>query len=405
MKAYERLLNYVRIHTTSDEESTNVPTSARQFDLAKLLGEELKALGVADAEVDDMCYVYASLPATKGFENATKLGFIAHMDTAPDFCGENVQPRIIENYDGGDIVLGTSGRALTNAQFPHLASLKGRTLIVTDGTTLLGADDKAGVAEIVTLLERILNENIPHGRISVCFTPDEEVGSGADHFDVAKFGADFAYTCDGGPEGELEYENFNAAEAVFTIRGFNVHPGEAKDKMINALAVACEINGMLPKGQSPRDTAGYEGFWHLTKLEGTTEASKLAYIIRDHDFDCFNRRKATLEKIAEVLNIKYGEGTVTLSLRDQYRNMKEKIEPCMHLIENAKKAMELSGVTPKVQPIRGGTDGARLSFMGLPCPNLGTGGYAFHGPYEHITVEGMDLCVEVLLNLVAAYRA
>ena len=404
MKAYERLLNYVRIYTTSDEESTTVPTSARQFDLAKLLVDELKALGADNAEVDEMCYVYASLPATEGYENAPGIGFIAHMDTAPDFCGENVQPRIIENYDGKDVVLGTSGRTLENAQFPHLAALKGRTLIVTDGTTLLGADDKAGVAEIVTMIERILRENIPHGKISVCFTPDEEVGSGADHFDVARFGADFAYTCDGGPEGELEYENFNAAEAVFRIRGFNVHPGEAKDKMINALALACEINGMLPKGQTPRDTSGYEGFWHLTKLDGTTEAAKLAYIIRDHDFNCFERRKTTLEKIAEVLNAKYGDGTVTLAIRDQYRNMKEKIEPCMHLIENAKKAMELAGVEPKIQPIRGGTDGARLSYMGLPCPNLGTGGYAFHGPYEHITTEGMDLCVEVLLNLVAAYR-
>ena len=404
MKAYERLLNYVRIHTTSDEESTSVPTSARQFDLAKLLVDELKAIGITDAEVDDMCYVYASLPATTGYENAPRLGFVAHMDTAPDFCGENVQPRIIEHYDGSDVVLGTSGRTLENAQFPHLKNLAGRTLIVTDGTTLLGADDKAGIAEIVTMLERILKEGRPHGKLSVCFTPDEEVGSGADHFDVARFGADFAYTCDGGPEGELQYENFNAAEAVFTIRGFNVHPGEAKDKMINALLVACEINGMLPKGQTPRDTSGYEGFWHLTKLDGTTETSKLAYIIRDHDFDSFERRKETLVKIAEVINLKYGKGTVTLRLRDQYRNMKEKIEPCMHLIENAKKAMEQAGVAPRVQPIRGGTDGARLSFMGLPCPNLGTGGYAFHGPYEHITVEGMDLCVEVLLNLVAAYR-
>ena len=403
MKAYERLLNYVRIHTTSDEESTSVPTSARQFDLAKLLVDELKAIGITDAEVDDMCYVYASLPATTGYENAPRLGFVAHMDTAPDFCGENVQPRIIEHYDGSDVVLGTSGRTLENAQFPHLKNLAGRTLIVTDGTTLLGADDKAGIAEIVTMLERILKEGRPHGKLSVCFTPDEEVGSGADHFDVARFGADFAYTCDGGPEGELQYENFNAAEAVFTIRGFNVHPGEAKDKMINALLVACEINGMLPKGQTPRDTEGYQGFWHLTKLEGTTEASKLAYIIRDHDFDTFTRRKVTLEKIAEVVNATYGEGTVTLTLRDQYRNMKEQIEPCMHLIENAKRAMEQAGVTPLIVPVRGGTDGARLSYMGLPCPNLGTGGYAFHGPYEHITVEGMDLSVEVLLNLVAAY--
>ncbi len=404
MKAFERLLNYVVVYTTSDEDSTTVPTSMRQFDLAHKLVDELKALGVSDAEVDDKCYVYATLPATVGYEQATKLGFIAHMDTAPDFSGENVKPRIIEHYDGKDVVLGTSGRTLDNANFPHLASLKGRTLIVTDGTTLLGADDKAGVAEIVTMLEEVLRENIPHGKISVCFTPDEEVGSGADHFDVARFGADFAYTCDGGAEGELEYENFNAAGAQFEIRGFNIHPGEAKDKMINALVVACEINEMLPKGQTPRDTAGYEGFWHLTALEGNTEAAKLSYIIRDHDFESFNRRKLTLEGIAKTLNEKYGDGTVTLSIREQYRNMKEKIEPCMHLIDNAKKAMELAGVAPKVQPIRGGTDGARLSFMGLPCPNLGTGGYAFHGPYEHITVEGMDASVKVLKNLVALYR-
>ena len=404
MKAYERLLRYVAVHTTSDEESTTVPTAAREFDLAKLLVDELKSIGIKDAAVDDMCYVYGTLPATKGYENAKKIGFIAHMDTAPDFSGENVKPRVIENYDGKDVALGTSGRTLETAQFGHLASLKGRTLIVTDGTTLLGADDKAGVAEIVTMLEEIIREDIPHGKISVAFTPDEEVGSGADHFDVERFGADFGYTCDGGAEGELEYENFNAAGATFTVNGFNVHPGEAKNKMINALLVACEINEKLPKGQTPRDTEGYEGFWHMVDLSGTTEKAKLSYIIRDHDFAGFERRKEMLMKIAEVVNAQYGKGTVTLEIRDQYRNMKEKIEPCMHLIDNAKKAMELAGVTPKVQPIRGGTDGARLSFMGLPCPNLGTGGYAFHGPYEHITVEGMDASVEVLKNLVVLYR-
>jgi len=404
MRAYERLLKYVAVHTTSDENSTTVPTSARQFDLARMLVEELHAIGVPNAEVDDLCYVYASLPATKGYENATKIGFIAHMDTAPDFSGENVRPHIIEDYDGGDVVLGTSGRTLSVAQFPHLPSLKGRTLIVTDGTTLLGADDKAGIAEIVTMLEEILKEGMPHGRISVCFTPDEEVGSGADHFDVERFHADFGYTCDGGAEGELEYENFNAAAATFAINGFNIHPGEAKNKMINALLLACEINEKLPKGQTPRDTDGYQGFWHMVDLSGTTEKASLSYIIRDHDFESFSRRKELLEKIAEVMNDTYGAGTVELSIRDQYRNMKEKIEPCMHLIDNAKRAMLDAGVTPKVQPIRGGTDGARLSYMGLPCPNLGTGGYAFHGPYEHITVEGMDASVKVLKNLVAIYR-
>ena len=404
MKAYERLLKYVAVHTTSDENSTTVPTAAREFDLAKMLVEELKAIGVADAAVDDKCYVYGTLPATPGYEKAAKLGFIAHMDTAPDFSGENVRPRIIENYDGGDVALGASGRTLSAAQFPHLPDLAGRTLIVTDGTTLLGADDKAGVAEIVTMLEEIIREGMPHGKISVGFTPDEEVGSGADHFDVKRFGADFGFTCDGGAEGELEYENFNAAGATFTINGFNIHPGEAKDKMINALLVACEINGMLPKGQTPRDTAGYQGFWHMVDLSGTTEHASLSYIIRDHDFAGFSRRKETLEKIAAVMNDTYGAGTVALSIRDQYRNMKEKIEPCMHLIDNAKRAMLDAGVAPRVQPIRGGTDGARLSYMGLPCPNLGTGGYAFHGPYEHITVEGMDASVRVLKNLVAIYR-
>lgn len=404
MKAYERLLRYVAVHTTSDEESTTVPTAAREFDLANMLVDELKTIGIEDAAVDDMCYVYGTLPATKGYENAPKLGFIAHMDTAPDFSGEHVKPRIIENYDGKDVTLGTSGRTLETAQFGHLPGLKGRTLIVTDGTTLLGADDKAGVAEIVTMLEEIIKENIPHGKISIAFTPDEEVGSGADHFDVERFGADFGYTCDGGAEGELEYENFNAAGATFTINGFNVHPGEAKDKMVNALLVACEINEKLPKGQTPRDTEGYEGFWHMVDLSGTTETAKLSYIIRDHDFASFEQRKETLKEIAETVNAQYGKGTVSLSIRDQYRNMKEKIEPCMHLIDNAKKAMELAGVAPKVQPIRGGTDGARLSFMGLPCPNLGTGGYAFHGPYEHITVEGMDASVKVLKNLVVLYR-
>ena len=404
MKAYERLLKYVAVHTTSDEESTTVPTAAREFDLANLLVGELKAIGVEDAAVDDMCYVYGTLPATPGYEHAARLGLIAHMDTAPDFSGENVRPRIIEHYDGGDVELGTSGRTLSVAQFPHLPALAGRTLIVTDGTTLLGADDKAGVAEIVTMLEEIIKEGMPHGKISVGFTPDEEVGSGADHFDVARFGADFGFTCDGGAEGELEYENFNAAGATFTIRGFNIHPGEAKGKMINALQLACEINGMLPKGQTPRDTEGYQGFWHLVDLSGTTEQASLSYIIRDHDFASFEMRKEMLEKIAAVMNDTYGEGTVELLIRDQYRNMKEQIEPCMHLIENAKRAMLEAGVTPRVQPIRGGTDGARLSYMGLPCPNLGTGGYAFHGPYEHITVEGMDACVRVLKNLVALYR-
>ena len=402
MKTHERFLNYVRIHTASSEDSTTVPTTARQFDLAKLLVEELHALGIENARVDDKCYVYASIPATAGCENAPALGFIAHMDTVPDFSGENVQPRIIENYDGGEVVLGNSGRTLSPEKLPHLPLLKGRTLIVTDGTTVLGGDDKAGIAEIITAVERILAENVPHGKICIGFTPDEEVGSGADHFDVAAFGADFAYTVDGGVEGEIEYENFNAAGAKVVVNGFNIHPGDSKNKMINALLVAMEFNSMLP-AETPANTEGYEGFFHLTDMAGSVEKCEMSYIIRDHSSEIMMARKATMEHAAKILNEKYGAGTVELALRDQYRNMKEKIEPCMHLIENAIEAAKELGLEPRVQPIRGGTDGARLSFMGLPCPNLGTGDFACHGPYEHVTVEGMEKCTEMVIKLVEKY--
>lgn len=402
MKTHERFLNYVRIHTASSEDSTTVPTTARQFDLAKMLVEELHALGIENARVDDKCYVYASIPATAGCENAPALGFIAHMDTVPDFSGENVQPRIIENYDGGEVVLGNSGRTLSPEKLPHLPLLKGRTLIVTDGTTVLGGDDKAGIAEIITAVERILSENIPHGKICIGFTPDEEVGSGADHFDVAAFGADFAYTVDGGIEGEIEYENFNAAGAKVVVNGFNIHPGDSKNKMINALLVAMEFNSMLP-AETPSNTEGYEGFFHLTDMGGSVEKCEMSYILRDHSSEIMTARKATMEHAAKILNEKYGAGTVELALRDQYRNMKEKIEPCMHLIENAIAAAKELGIEPRVQPIRGGTDGARLSFMGLPCPNLGTGDFACHGPYEHVTVEGMEKCTELVLKLVEKY--
>ncbi|MBR3271914.1 MAG: peptidase T [Clostridia bacterium] len=404
MRAYERLLQYVVIHTTSDDTTGTTPSTARQFNLARLLVEQMQALGVADAHVDDKCYVYGTLPATEGYENATRLGLIAHMDTAQDCSGENVRPQLWENYDGNDLTL-PSGRVLDVASFPHLPGLKGRTLITSDGTTLLGADDKAGVAEIMTLLERLQAEHIPHGKLSIAFTPDEEIGEGADHFDVAKFGADFGYTVDGGAEGELEYENFNAAGAVFDIKGFSVHPGSAKDVMVNALLVACEINGMLPSADTPRYTEGYEGFYHITKFVGNIEQAQLCYIVRDHSADCFAGRLHTLRHIEKTLNERYGAGTVTLTIKEQYRNMKEKIEPCMHLIENAKRAAKAAGVEPKVVAIRGGTDGARLSFMGLPCPNLGTGGYAFHGPCEHITVEGMDIATQMLVELVKLYAA
>lgn len=402
MKTHERFLNYVRVHTASSEDSTTVPTTARQFDLAKLLVDELHALGIENARVDDKCYVYASIPATAGCETAPALGFIAHMDTVPDFSGENVSPRIIENYDGGEVVLGTSGRVLSPEKLPHLPLLKGRTLIVTDGTTVLGGDDKAGIAEIITAVERILAENVPHGKICIGFTPDEEVGSGADNFDVAAFGADFAYTVDGGVEGEIEYENFNAAGAKVVVNGFNIHPGDSKNKMINALLVAMEFNSMLP-AETPANTERYEGFFHLTDMAGSVEKCEMSYIIRDHSSEIMMARKATMEHAAKILNEKYGADTVELALRDQYRNMKEKIEPCMHLIENAIEAAKELGLEPRVQPIRGGTDGARLSFMGLPCPNLGTGDFACHGPYEHVTVEGMEKCTEMVIKLVEKY--
>ena len=403
MKAYERLLKYVQIDTPSNPAGESVPSSACQFDLAKVLVEELKAVGVENAEVDEKCYVYASIPATEGYENCKKLGFIAHMDTAPDFNGYGVKPQIIENYDGNDVVLGESERVLKVKDFPELAHLKGRTLITTDGTSLLGADDKSGIAEIITLAEELIKNEIPHGKICIGFTPDEEIGSGADNFDVERFGADIAYTVDGGMEGEIEYENFNAAGATVTVHGNNVHPGMAKDIMVNSQLVAMEFNGMLPADETPATTEEYGGFFHLTNMEGNVECTKLHYIVREHDGEKYKERKALLEKITDQMNGKYGAGTVELELKDQYFNMKEMIEPHFHLIENAKEAAKEVGLNPKVVPVRGGTDGARLSFMGLPCPNLGTGGFGFHGPYEHITAEGMDLCVEMMRKIVEKY--
>ena len=399
MQAYERLLKYVTVSTASDEAGEGTPTSARQFDLARILVDELNALGV-EAELDSHCYVYGRLPATPGLEGCARVGFIAHLDTAPDFSGEGVKPRLVPDYDGKDLPLGESGRILSVRDFPHLPSLKGRTLIVTDGTTLLGADDKAGIAEIVTMLERVIREEIPHGPISVCFTPDEEVGAGTACFDIERFGADFAYTLDGGIEGEVVYENFNAAAARFDIRGVNVHPGSAKDIMVNAVAVATEINAMLPKDEVPSKTEGYEGFFHLTDLSGTVESASASYIIRDHDLARFLERKATVCRIAEEMNRIYGEGTVTLTLRDQYFNMKEKILPVYGIVRLAVEATEAVGVAVDFAPIRGGTDGAALTARGLPCPNLGTGGWAYHGPFEHITCEGMDAAVEIIVEMV-----
>lgn len=402
MKTFERFLNYVVVHTASAEDSTSVPTTQRQFDLAAMLVDELHRLGVDNARVDDKCYVYASIEATPGYEDKPALGLIAHMDTVPDFCGENVKPRLIENYDGKELALGTSGRVLSPAQLPHLEQLKGKTIIVTDGTTVLGGDDKAGIAEIMTAVERLLSENLPHGKLCIGFTPDEEVGSGADNFDVAAFGADFAYTVDGGAEGEIEYENFNAASAKIKVNGFNIHPGDSKGKMKNALLIAMELNSMLPC-ETPSNTEHYEGFFHLTDMSGNVEAAEMSYILRDHSMEIMLARKATMEHAAKVLNEKYGAGTVELTMKEQYRNMVEKIKPCMHLIDNAVTAAKAVGLQPRVQPIRGGTDGARLSFMGLPCPNLGTGDYACHGPYEHVSVDGMEKCTEMLLEIIAIY--
>ena len=403
MKAWERLINYVTVRTPSDEESETVPSSVCQFDLARKLEKEMKELGLTEVVLDDKCYLYGKLPATEGKENIPAIGFIAHMDTVSDFCDHEIHPIITENYDGGELTLGTSGLILNPKEFPHLAELKGRTLITSDGTTILGADDKAGIAEILTMIERIQTEKLPHGTICVAFTPDEEIGMGAEHFDLEQFGAEYAYTLDGDSEGEIQYENFNACKAEFEIRGFNVHPGEGKDTMINASLVAMEINNCLPSMETPRGTEDYEGFYHLIKINGSCERAELVYIVRDHDADKFAQKQQKLKEIADAMNQKYGEGTVDLQIKEQYRNMAEKIRPCYHLIENAKKACENMGIVPKIQPIRGGTDGARLSFMGLPCPNLGTGGYAFHGPYEHITVEGMDKSVEILMELVKIY--
>ena len=405
MRAYERFLEYVKIHTASSEEPPyKVPSTERQFDLAKLLVKQMRELGVEDPRVDQHCYVYGRIPASPGFEKAPRLGFIAHMDTIPDFSGENVKPRLIENYDGGDVVLGDSGRVLSPKAFPHLPSLKGKTLIVTDGATVLGGDDKAGVAEIMTLAETLLKGGVPHGAVGIAFTPDEEIGQGPDFFDVKGFNCDFGYTVDGGKEGEIEFENFNACSAKFEVKGFNVHPGSAKDVMINAQLVAMEINSLLPGAEVPAHTEGYEGFYHLCESQGTVEKARLDYIVRDHNAARFAGRKATLAQIEKRINEKYGPDTCKLTVKDQYRNMAEKIRPDnYHLIENAEKACSEAQVTPVVVPIRGGTDGARLSFMGLPCPNLGTGGFACHGPYEHVTAEGMDKCVEILLNLVKLY--
>ena len=402
MQAHERLIRYAKIHTTSDESTGASPSTKRQFDLANLLVEEMKQIGIADARVDEKCYVYGSIPATTGCEDKVKLGFLAHLDTSPSCSGEHVNPQIWENYDGGEIVL-KNNCVISPQMFPNLLQMKGKTLITADGTTLLGADDKAGIAEIMTMAERLISSGRPHGKISIGFTPDEEIGSGAGGLDLAAFGADYAYTVDGNAENEIEYENFNAAAAVFEITGRSVHPGEAKNRMINAALIAARINQMLPAAETPSSTEEREGFYHMTEIRGNVEKASVTYIIRDHDAEFFESRLALLKLIEKILNERYGEGTVKLTVREQYRNMIEKIRPCMHLVDNAREVIRQLGMEPVSPAVRGGTDGAQLSYRGLPCPNLGTGGRAFHGPYEHICAESMEFAVNVLLGLVEKY--
>lgn len=405
MRAYERLLKYTAIHTTSDEASDTHPTTQRQFDLANMLVQEMKEIGIKEVRMTKDCYVYGIIPAAKGYEDKVSIGLIAHMDTSPSASGENVKAQIIENYNGGDVLLKGHNIVLSPERFPHLKSLKGRTLITTDGTTLLGADDKAGIAEILTACEVILTENIPHGKIGIAFTPDEEVGKGAELFDVKGFNVDFAYTVDGGEEGEISYENFNAAEVSIEIQGVSVHPGSAKNTMINALNVAFELNSMIPSGEKPEYTEAYEGFYFLRRVEGDEEKVKMAYSLRDHNPELLKGKKESLKLIEKLLNEKYGKGTVKITIIDRYKNMLELIKPCFHLVENAIEAMKELEVKPLVMPIRGGTDGATLSYMGLPCPNLGTGGYAYHGAFEHITVEGMDKCTQIIVEILKRYAA
>ena len=404
MRAYERFLKYVRINTESAEGTGTSPSTARQWDLANLLMDELKELGLQEVKASEFGVVTAILPATPGCEDAPALGLLAHMDTAPAFSGADVQPILHENYDGGDITLPKEGRVLRVADFPALKALKGRTIITADGSTLLGADDKAGIAEIMTLCEEIIAENIPHGKLCISFTPDEEIGEGTDHFDTAAFGAKYAYTMDGGPEGEIEYENFNAASAKIGITGVSVHPGSAKDAMENALLIAMEINAALPAEMIPARTDGYDGFFHLDELSGGVADAQMFYIIRDHDMEKFTAKKAMMEEAVRKVRSAHPKAEIVLDMKDSYYNMAGQLKDCMHLIENARTAIRAAGLEPITQPIRGGTDGARLSFMGLPCPNLGTGGYNFHGPYEFITVEGMDKSVEILRHIVALYR-
>ena len=401
MNITERFLKYVSFCTTSDEETNMTPSTPGQMEFAKYLASELKEIGMQEVTLDENGYVMATLPAN--VEGKPTIGFIAHMDTAPDASGKNVKARIVENYDGQDILLNAEKNIVFEvAKYPEILDYKGQDIIVTDGTTLLGADDKAGLAEIVTACEYLIQHpEIQHGKIRVGFTPDEEIGQGADHFDVEKFGCDFAYTMDGGAVGELEYENFNAAGCKVKVHGVNVHPGYGYHKMINSMRIANHFATMLPRWETPEHTQGYEGFYHLIAMNGSVEETTLQYIIRDHDRARFESRKREIEHLARKINQEYGEGTVEVEIRDQYYNMREKVEPVMHIVTLVEEAMKEVGVTPKVQPIRGGTDGARLSFEGLPCPNIFAGGVNFHSRFEYLPIPSMEKAMEVILQIVA----
>jgi len=397
----DRFCRYVKIDTESDPNNTEtIPSTQKQFNLAKVLVEELEAMGMQDVTLDDHCYIMATLPSNIE-EDVPTIGFVAHVDTSPDFTGVNVNPQIHKNYDGNDIVLNKEKNIVLSADyFPALKGYKGQTIITTDGTTLLGADDKAGVTEIVTAMEYLLQHpEIKHGKIRICFTPDEEIGKGADLFDVKKFGADWAYTMDGGQIGELEYENFNAAGAKVTINGTSVHPGYAKNKMVNSLLIASEFIAALPAKEIPQETEGYEGFYHLGDMKGDVEKTTLRYIIRDHDFDLFQKRKVHFQEVVDQFNKKLGKDLIEVEITNQYFNMKEKIEPVMYIIDIAEAALIQAKVTPDIKAIRGGTDGSRLSYMGLPCPNIFAGGHNFHGKFEFVPVESMQKAVEVIVNI------
>lgn len=400
MKVEERFLKYVSYWTTSSEDQEIIPSSECQFKLAHVLEQEMKELGLSNVVCDEHCYVYGMLPATKGYEKKKSIGFIAHIDTSPAFSGKKVTPVLIPDYNGKDVVLKETKDLLKVSDFPRLSSRVGQTLIVTDGTTLLGADDKAGIAEILTAVEYVIKEKIPHGDIWIGFTPDEEVGAGSHLFDLDYFKADYAYTVDGDYEGEIAYENFNAASGTFQIKGVNVHPGSAKDIMINAASIACEIQSLFPSEETPEHTEGREGFYHLTNISGNVNSAKLHYIIRDHEKDSYEKRLAFLKSIEQKMQEKYGKNTVSLTISENYRNMLEVIEKHFYIVEKAKEAIQATGMDPVSFPIRGGTDGGQLSFKGLPCPNLGTGGEGFHGPYEHITVESMEAVVKIITALI-----